>query len=363
MAERERPLEAPPPLDLAGALHDVSNALTVIAGWIERARTAASPDELATALRIAGARAADARSVVRAAIGAEVRAEPARAAGDVIRDAVLSLDPEARRAGIVVDLAILGAAERAPVGDAGVVLQILTNLLLNAIAASPKGARVEVELARASDGGVVVSVHDQGPGVPPERRASLFDAGVSTKAGGAGIGLRYAARLAGDRGGAIALAESDSGARFALRWPAYKGDPSVVDAGPLGRVARAPAYGLEGERVLVLEDDAAVLSLLEAALTARGAEVIAIERREGLAPAIASGRFDAVLFDLSPIAGDVRSAIELVRAASDATRVVLISGSASGLFDVPPEWVSAWVRKPFEINEIVSALAPKRSVA
>jgi hypothetical protein len=66
---------------------------------------------------------------------------------------------------------------------------------------------------------------------------------------------------------------------------------------------------------------------------------------------------DAALVDLSPIANDVRGAIDALRRGSPDVALVFISGSAVGL----PEGLEAepiqWVRKPFEVGEIVAALA------
>ena len=118
---------------------------------------------------------------------------------------------------------------------------------------------------------------------------------------------------------------------------------------------------LAGTRILLVEDDDAVVDLLDTALTARGADVVSVRNRRELAGALSTGRFDAALFDISPIQEDVRGAVELARgdrSPADALRVVLISGSAAQMPEMPPEWVSAWVRKPFEIGEILQAISP-----
>jgi CheY-like chemotaxis protein len=109
---------------------------------------------------------------------------------------------------------------------------------------------------------------------------------------------------------------------------------------------------------LVVEDDALVNQLLEAALTARGAEVTIARSLGELAAALVPGTpHDAVLIDLSPIAGDPAAAIASLRQNSPAATLVVISGSAEEL-PVPlrSEHVR-FVRKPFEVGEIVSALA------
>jgi DNA-binding response OmpR family regulator len=112
--------------------------------------------------------------------------------------------------------------------------------------------------------------------------------------------------------------------------------------------------------VLVVEDDADVAALLQSALGARGAEVV-VARTAAELFAHANGAHDAALVDLSPIANDVHGAVAALRKGSPDVALVFISGSAVGL----PEGVeltrARWVRKPFEVGEIVAALAETRA--
>jgi CheY-like chemotaxis protein len=379
--------------DLADALHEVSNALTVILGWIERARAEGhSPTAVARALDIAAVRASQARDLVRSAIGAKVTEGTPCLASAVVAETVLGLEPEARRAGIKVEVAVDPEVLALRVAQATSVVQILTNLLLNAISISPQASTVTIDI-RSSEGGrsVVFGVADEGPGVPPERRNTLFTAGVSTRPGGAGIGLRVAAGLARAAGGELSLVASVRGARFELQWPEASaagegaGEP-LISPRPsaegrvpthLGEVARISAFAvprienvaptssqrasLDGTRILLVEDDEAVIDLLDTALTARGADVVSVRCSSELAPALAGGPFDAALFDISPIRDDIEGALSSVRAANSALRVVLISGSALHLPSLPAEWVAAWVRKPFELGEIIQALGSRKT--
>jgi CheY-like chemotaxis protein len=365
----KRPSTPPsdPARDLAGALHEVSNALTVVLGWIERAReTTASPADLARALDIAASRAAEARGIVRVAIGAEARAEHHEVIADLAIDALTGLEPELRRRSIEarwhVDAALAGRA----VSHAPSVRQILTNLLLNASAMSPHGSivRLDASPSRAGDR-VIFSVIDAGPGVPPERRDELFSSGITTREGGAGIGLRHASALAEALGGALSLADltdGERGARFELSWPIVSDDGRAFDEPVIVSERRPPmrSLPLDGLRVLLVEDDTAVVDLLDTALSARGADVVSVRHRRDLDRALASGRFDAVLFDISPIQDDVRGAVSRVRDASEGLRVIMISGSAAAPPALPEGWINAWVRKPFEVGEIVQTIAPPR---
>src|SRR4051812_28747142 len=98
--------------DLAGALHEVSNALTVVLGWLEAARhelTDAHRDDGLSAARraveIAWSRAQLGRGIARRAIGAETN-EPEEDASlpDVARDAVVGVEHEASRRGMKIDI-------------------------------------------------------------------------------------------------------------------------------------------------------------------------------------------------------------------------------------------------------------------
>lgn len=336
-----------PAADLAGALHEVSNALTVILGWIEKAR---ADGGASTALDVAAGRARQARNIVRRAIGARVPADPPREVSVIVDDAVLGLEPEARRAGVNLTSRVDGNASQVVVGDGSAIVQILTNLLMNGIAVSPPGASVRVD-ARSDDDWIVFGVADDGPGVPPERRATLLEAGVSTRDGGAGIGLRHAAALATESGGTLSLVETARGARFELRWPSQ-----LSDADPASVRRMAPFSVLLGVRILVVEDDGAVIDLLDTALSGRGATIVTVRHKRELDGALASGPFDAALFDISPIQDDIVGVLMAVRGTSPDARLIVMSGSAIGLPTLPRSCDAAWVRKPFEIDEIVRAL-------
>jgi CheY-like chemotaxis protein len=229
------------------------------------------------------------------------------------------------------------------------VAQILTNLLLNAIALSPRGAAVAVD-GHVTGASAILGVADEGPGVDLSRRSNLLRAGATTRAGGAGIGLRHAASLAEASAGALALVESPRGARFELTWPCQ---PPGARAAPL---ERPRAVALEGARVLVVEDDLAVIELLDAALGARGAVVVSARSSSELYAALGTGAFTAALVDLSPIAADHRGALRRLREANPRARIVVISGSAKDLAPILREANLTWVRKPFEIAEVLKAL-------
>ncbi len=337
-------------VDLAGALHEVSNALTVVLGWLDVASNRNDPHAAREAVEVARLHARLGHQIARAAIGAEVpeRENEQRSARSVLSGAALGVSPQAntRSVRVLIDSQDPG---HALVRNASGALQILTNLLLNAIDFSPEGGEVIVSV-RDIGSSVVFSVADDGPGIDPERVATLLSAPQSTRRGGAGVGLRHSASLARKHGGELSVARANPGACFELRWPIAEARSSVRPSGQAKSLVR-------GARVLVVEDDAAVCSLVELALGARGAEVVLAGSRAAFAQALeTAGPFDAALIDLSPLAGDVSSAFDRLQAVCPGIPVILISGVASGMPDEVIDRVTAWVRKPFEMGEVIDVL-------
>jgi signal transduction histidine kinase len=86
--------------------------------------------------------------------------------------------------------------------DSRLIRQILLNLLSNAIKFNREGGRVEIEIRRQADGGVVIAVADTGIGVDPEVIPELFqpfrqaDSRVARTYGGTGLGLSIVRQLA-----------------------------------------------------------------------------------------------------------------------------------------------------------------------
>ena len=343
-----------PHQDVTGALHDVSNSLTVLLGWVSEARAAASqPAQLEHALAVIESRARSARDLARRAIGAASPVDERDELLDtVVGDVVDALRVEASRAGVT--LVVAGQCPGLRIAHASDAAQVLTNMLLNALAWTPARGRVRVE---ATDEGssVSIAVEDEGPGIAADRADHIFD-GVTTREAGAGVGLRHARAVARAAGGDLELVSGPvaSGARFRLRWPRL--DPAVAVA-----PASAPrSQLLTGKRILVVEDDDGVATLLETALGARGAQV-AIARNAIEVAERARAAHDVALVDLSPIADDVSGAIQALRRGSPDLALVFISGSAAGLPQGFDEESTVWIRKPFEIGEILAALSEARA--
>jgi signal transduction histidine kinase len=124
---------------------------------------------------------------------------------------------EARARGIEYELALGEGAVLITDGDR--VLQIVTNLLANALRWTPEGGRVDLGL-NAQNGEVTVAVADTGPGIEPDAVERIFRPFWSGDGGGTGLGLAIARELAVALGGRLELdSEPGRGSRFVLVLP------------------------------------------------------------------------------------------------------------------------------------------------
>lgn len=342
--------ERDPHRDLAGVLHDVSNELTVLLGWIGEARSPGGTREtIERALLVIEQRARIARDLTRRAIGSPPLDEH-RSIGAIAAEVASALGLEASQR--QVTLCVRGSEESASVGHAVDVSNALTNLVLNALAYAPVDTAVEIVVV-AEPERVSVVVSDRGPGVPDDEAAAVFE-GRSSRPGGAGIGLRHSRAIARASKGDLEILPStaEGGARFRLLWPRADAVLRLPTSAP-------KVHELAELRVLVIEDDAAVSALLETALEARGATVTVVTTAVDVLVAIDDVPFDAALVDLSPIAADPAGMIERLRASSPGIELVLITGSADRLPDAVVSNAVTLVRKPFELTEVLAALARK----
>jgi len=111
----------------------------------------------------------------------------------------------------------------APVAGNPVLLEwAFENIIKNAIdVLAGRGGHIEVKADLAEDGRVRLRFRDDGPGVPPELRKTLFEAGVSGKRGGWGVGLSLTRRIIkATHGGTVELGHAQDGAEFVVKLPA-----------------------------------------------------------------------------------------------------------------------------------------------
>ncbi len=124
----------------------------------------------------------------------------------------------------------------------------IDNLVRNAvqaIRATGKGYRVVVHATALDDGHVAIDVDDDGPGVPSEDRARIFDPYFTTRTEGTGLGLAIVKKIVIEHGGTIVCEASPSaGARFRIVLPSA----DSAEGRAAAQEARAEPLADEGER-------------------------------------------------------------------------------------------------------------------
>ena len=144
--------------------------------------------------------------------------------GRVVRDAVSTIEGQAREKGITLTVSPPDHGDPIEVAaDARRLQQVLWNLLLNAIKFTPAGGTVQVTIA-ASQGYVDIDVSDNGQGIAPPDLPHLFGAftlQTHANATGLGLGLYVARRIVELHGGALTVTSAGpgKGSTFTVRLP------------------------------------------------------------------------------------------------------------------------------------------------
>jgi two-component system C4-dicarboxylate transport sensor histidine kinase DctB len=139
---------------------------------------------------------------------------------DVIDGSLLLLRDQFRQKGIALALPPAEAAVAMVRARHVQLEQVLVNILQNAVQACGEGGQITLEIARDSTDGVQLGVRDNGPGVPPELRDTLFQPFATSKQEGIGLGLAISQGIMRQLGGDLLHEDTPPGARFVMVMPA-----------------------------------------------------------------------------------------------------------------------------------------------
>ncbi|TNF21122.1 MAG: response regulator [Rhodobacteraceae bacterium] len=300
-----------------GVAHDFNNLLAVIMGNLELLREDLQfppGDERAEMLESALTATRRGADLTRNML-AFARRAPLTPQRLNLNDLVRATEQIAARtlpATVRIDCSLLAnlwpiEADRASIESA------LLNLIVNASHAMPEGGHITLEtsnlrveedyvLARhesiAPGRYVMVAVSDTGTGIPPELMPHIFEPFFTTKGPdrGSGLGLSMVQGFVKQSGGTVRVySEPGSGTTFKLMFPALH-DPAAEEAVPETPARGAPP---RGARLLLVEDQADVLSALSRTLRRAGYEVVTAISGDAAAALFAQDQaFDLVVTDI-----------------------------------------------------------------
>ncbi|MFZ5446673.1 MAG: hybrid sensor histidine kinase/response regulator [Myxococcota bacterium] len=211
--------------------------------------------------------------------------------------------------------------------DAGSLEQVVMNLVVNARDAMPSGGQLHVRLSQASMW-AVLEVRDTGVGMDEKTRERIFEPFFTTKESGrgTGLGLSTVFGIVSQMGGDVSVESAPgAGATFRVRFPLAAG------AAPLPGEAQAPVRAAkEGSgRVLVVDDERAVLSLACTILESAGYEVLrASSGSEAVLVASTAGRLDLLVTDVVMPGLSGRELADALRQQRPELKVLYMSGYA-----------------------------------
>ena len=247
--------------------------------------------------------------------------------------------------------------------DADRVVQMLTNLLGNAVKFSPPGSTVRVS-ARTRGDLVELRVDDEGRGIPPDKLEAIFrrfeqvDASDSRERGGSGLGLAISQSIVERHGGRIwATSEGNgTGSSFYATLPLSALPASPPTTPDDDEPAAVPTIGQP--RVVVVDDDAYVVDVLRAVLESRGYEVIGVTEGAHAFDAVEAARPAAVVLDLAMPGRDGHDVLRRIRqsVATADVPVVIVSGSRPAQAETTASLADGWLVKPVGPTELESTV-------
>ena len=344
---------------LSGSVaHDFNNLLTVIIGSAELGlQQNELPERVRkhlTSIRDTGRRAAElTRQLLTISRQAPVSVSPTNV--QAVMKEIGEMMQRLLRGGITLEVKA-GSKPLQILIDGGQLVQVIMNLAINARDAMPHGGMLTMQADAIDQGSTVrIQVVDTGTGMDDATKQRLFEPFFTTKPVGQGTGLGLATvhGIITQAGGRIEVATKvGHGTTFTVFFPAASRGPE-----PTPELTSNRLKGLDGLRVLLVEDEPSVRAMAMHTLRALGALVN--EAPDGEAALEAwyahEGGFDLVLTDMRmPRVTGSQLIIALRRLRPDLP-VILCSGTVENLADLVPEDVET-LGKPYSIDALLNSI-------
>jgi signal transduction histidine kinase/ActR/RegA family two-component response regulator len=348
---------------LAELAHELNNPLAVVTAQSELlAETATDEISRARAQKILKP-ALRSASIVRKFLTLTRQRRIEKTVVDVsrlINESVEMLSYQFTNANISVNVDIDPLANRIW-GDGPQLSQVLINILVNsqqAVDGIEGDRQINIRaFPGQNDKNVIISITDNGPGIPTEIRSKVFNYFFTTKpeGRGTGLGLSVCKSVIEGHGGSIVINDvAPHGTEVVIELPG-------TDAEDIETSARAhPGQVLTALRVLVVDDEASLASSIAEVLMKYGHSAVIATNAEQALCELNTGDFDVILADVHMPKIDGMEFYKRTRAIdkSLAEKFIFITGDAldQALVRFFDQEKRPYLNKPFEIGELISAV-------
>jgi PAS domain S-box-containing protein len=300
----------------------------------------------------------------------------------VLRECVVGavdiLVPEARRKGLVLKCTMADDLPKTVVGDQVRLLQVLTNLLGNAVKYTERG-QVNITVtsgsqAQAGKKEIIFNVADSGIGIPANKKEMIFqsftqvDESHTRKFGGVGLGLAISRELVERMGGAISCESKEGvGSTFFFTIPfgddQTKSDMASIPMEPLP-VAGIPVSTMEREksRLLLAEDDPITRKVIGMMLQKSNFDIDIAEHGLQAVELWEKGNYDLILMDVQMPHMDgfaaTRSIREKERENDGHTLIVAMTAHAFPEDEIRcrAAGMDAYISKPIDMKQSIALI-------
>ncbi len=353
---------------VAGVAHELNNPLTSVMGFSELLMQRGEEVGQKNYLSLIHKSAQRCQKVVQSLLSFARRHQPERKISDVnelVQNALEFLAYQMRTSNIETVTRLDLKLPKLLI-DPHQVQQVLLNIINNArqaIEGTQRPGKITIGTELAGDA-ICIRIQDNGPGIPEENLSKVFDPFFTTKdvGQGTGLGLSLCYGIIKEHGGTISVrSRKGEGATFTIELPVAAAQEELSAAAPTELTPQASSREGEGKRVLVIDDEEAILQMVLAALTRHGYQVEIRREGEAALACMQQNQFDLVLCDWKMPGLSGQQVYERLRRTDPglADRMVFFTG------DIINEKMEAFLRanhrlclaKPFSLAEFRSAIA------
>ncbi len=345
--------------------HEINNPLTPILGYSQMLITQndMEDDKRLRFLEIINQSADKVKNIVENLLSFARKDKPSRDYSDVnqiLSQAVEFREYQLRLENINIEMTLDPELPLTMV-DSNQLQQVFTNIILNADQAMTNskngGGTLEILSRRAPSDKIEIVFADNGPGMDTEVQLKIFDPFFTTKPTGigTGLGLSVSYGIVKEHGGDIIVESKEGvGTSFTVVIPILTYKDYITEEEFKQKAPKPTYYATKGDKVLIVEDEELVVTLMKGILEADGYSVALADNGENALKLIEQGDFRFIVCDIKMPQMNGKEFFGRVKSKNDdlAGRIVFITGDPSAeTLRFIEETGNKYLAKPFKIED------------